>query len=75
VVPLFREHETCGQKFVPRSSEEKCKSLEAKLKSMEASPCIPRFAHPDIVIGLTILGYRYEQLRLTDIDEAVGMVR
>jgi hypothetical protein len=24
---------------------------------------------------LTILGYRYEQLRLTDIDEAVGMVR
>ena len=29
-----------------------------------------RFAHPDIVIGLTILGYRYEQLRLTDIDEA-----
>ncbi|CAE7236728.1 unnamed protein product, partial [Symbiodinium sp. KB8] len=29
------------------------------------------FAHPDIVIGLTILGYRYEYLRLTDIDEVI----
>ncbi|CAE7594349.1 unnamed protein product [Symbiodinium natans] len=29
------------------------------------------FAHPDIVIGLTILGYRYEFLRLTDIDEVI----
>ena len=40
---------------------------------MDIHACLPifsRFAHPDIVIGLTILGYRYEQLRLTDIDEA-----
>ncbi|CAJ1357239.1 unnamed protein product [Effrenium voratum] len=29
------------------------------------------FAHPDIVIGLTILGYRYENLRLADIDEVM----
>ena len=24
------------------------------------------FAHPDVVIGLTILAYRYEQLRMSD---------
>ncbi|CAJ1403476.1 unnamed protein product [Effrenium voratum] len=30
------------------------------------------FAHPDVVIGLTILAYRYEGLRREDFDEVLG---
>ncbi|MBK9963211.1 MAG: DUF3645 domain-containing protein [Saprospiraceae bacterium] len=29
------------------------------------------FAHPDIIIGLTILGYRYEGLRWTDFVDII----
>ncbi|CAJ1419897.1 unnamed protein product [Effrenium voratum] len=32
------------------------------------------FAHPDVVIGLTILAYRYEGLRREDFDEVLGML-
>eukprot|EP00759_Apiculatamorpha_spiralis_P019752 PhF_6_TR25516/c0_g1_i1/m.35642 len=30
------------------------------------------FAHPDIIIGLTILAYRYEGMRMTDFKELLG---
>jgi hypothetical protein len=33
------------------------------------------FAHPDVLIGLTILAYRYESLRFTDFEEIVGKVQ
>lgn len=33
------------------------------------------FAHPDITIGLTILGYRYEGLRYTDFDQIMNSLR
>ena len=32
------------------------------------------FAHPDVVIGLTVLAYRYEGLRRSDYDEVLGML-
>jgi len=32
------------------------------------------FAHPDIVIGLTVFAYRYEGLRRNDFDEVLGML-
>ena len=32
------------------------------------------FAHPDVVIGLTTLAYRYEGLRREDFDEVLGML-
>lgn len=32
------------------------------------------FAHPDVIIGLTVLAYRYEGLRWTDFDEVVKML-
>ena len=30
-----------------------------------------QFSHPDIVIGLTILAYRYEGLRFTDFESCI----
>eukprot|EP00756_Hemistasia_phaeocysticola_P010307 Hpha_TRINITY_DN15008_c2_g11::TRINITY_DN15008_c2_g11_i1::g.123864::m.123864 len=33
------------------------------------------FAHPDVVIGLTVLAYRYEGLRSGDFNEALGEVQ
>ncbi|CAK9107070.1 Calmodulin [Durusdinium trenchii] len=33
------------------------------------------FAHPDVVIGLTVLGYRYEGLRQTDIRTIVTQLK
>lgn len=33
------------------------------------------FAHPDVIIGLTILGYRYEGLRQTDFHDIVMSLR
>ena len=33
------------------------------------------FAHPDIVLGLTVLAYRYEGLRYTDFDQIVAQMR
>ena len=33
------------------------------------------FAHPDIIIGLTILGYRYEGLRWTDFVDIIESLR
>ena len=33
------------------------------------------FAHPDVVIGLTFLGYRYEGLRFEDFCEVIAEVR
>jgi hypothetical protein len=33
------------------------------------------FAHPDIILGLTILAYRYEGLRWADFEELIGNLR
>jgi hypothetical protein len=33
------------------------------------------FAHPDVVIGMTILGYRYEGLRWTDFKRTMRLLR
>eukprot|EP00756_Hemistasia_phaeocysticola_P010308 Hpha_TRINITY_DN15008_c2_g11::TRINITY_DN15008_c2_g11_i2::g.123952::m.123952 len=33
------------------------------------------FAHPDIVIGLSVMAYRYEGLREADFDEVLAMVQ
>uniref|UniRef100_A0A7S1J653 ubiquitinyl hydrolase 1 n=1 Tax=Eutreptiella gymnastica TaxID=73025 RepID=A0A7S1J653_9EUGL len=33
------------------------------------------FAHPDVIIGLTVLAYRYEGLRYSDFLEVVGSLR
>lgn len=33
------------------------------------------FAHPDIVIGLTVLAYRYEGLRQDDFEDIIGSLR
>lgn len=33
------------------------------------------FAHPDVAIGLTVLAYRYEGLRIGDFREAVGAMQ
>ena len=33
------------------------------------------FAHPDVVIGLTILGYRYEGLRWSDFEDIISNLR
>ena len=33
------------------------------------------FAHPDVVIGLTILAFRYEGLRRSDFDRLVKQLR
>jgi len=33
------------------------------------------FAHPDVVIGLSVLGYRYEGLRLSDVRTLVGQLK
>ena len=33
------------------------------------------FSHPDVVIGLTILAYRYEGLRPTDFDQVLRRLR
>jgi hypothetical protein len=33
------------------------------------------FAHPDVLIGLTILGYRYEGLRTTDVKDLVKQLK
>lgn len=32
------------------------------------------FAHPDVIIGLTVLAYRYEGLRWTDFEEVISML-
>jgi hypothetical protein len=34
-----------------------------------------QFSHPDIVIGLTILAYRYEGLRFSDFENVIGVLR
>jgi len=33
------------------------------------------FAHPDVIIGLTILAYRYEGLRMTDFNDIITSLR
>jgi hypothetical protein len=33
------------------------------------------FAHPDIILGLTILGYRYEGLRWSDFEDLIANLR
>ena len=33
------------------------------------------FAHPDVIIGLTVLAYRYSGLRYADFDTVIGHVR
>ena len=33
------------------------------------------FAHPDVIIGLTILAYRYSGMRYSDFDAVIGAVR
>jgi hypothetical protein len=33
------------------------------------------FSHPDVLIGLTVLAYRYEGLRLTDFHHVLRMLR
>lgn len=33
------------------------------------------FAHPDVIIGLTILAYRYEGLRWSDFEDIIGNIR
>ncbi len=33
------------------------------------------FAHPDVIIGLTILAYRYEGLRWTDFNDIIANLR
>jgi hypothetical protein len=33
------------------------------------------FAHPDVIIGLTVLAYRYEGLRWTDFEDLIGHMR
>ncbi|CAE7709872.1 unnamed protein product, partial [Symbiodinium microadriaticum] len=33
------------------------------------------FAHPDVIIGLTILAYRYEGLRWTDFEDIISNLR
>jgi len=33
------------------------------------------FAHPEVLIGLTIMAYRYEGLRTLDIREIVAMLK
>ena len=35
---------------------------------------LSEFAHPDVIIGLSILAYRYEGLRYTDFDEVIKML-
>jgi hypothetical protein len=33
------------------------------------------FAHPDVILGLTILGYRYEGLRWSDFEDIIANIR
>lgn len=34
-----------------------------------------RFAHPDVIVGLTILAYRYEGLRWSDFNDIIANLR
>lgn len=63
-----------------RNSEEANVSLARRLAAVPfIGKDIPsrasQFSHPDIVIGLTILAYRYEKLRMVDFENVVLELR
>lgn len=63
-----------------KNSQEKNVSLARRLAAIPfIGKDIPsrasQFSHPDIVIGLTILAYRYEGLRLTDFENILLELR
>ena len=67
-------------KYDMKNSEEKHISLSRQLAAIPfIGKDIPsrasQFSHPDIVIGLTILAYRYEGLRFTDFENVLTELR
>jgi len=57
--------------FMPRSRAKLAIPFVGKDVPSESS----EFAHPDVIIGLTILAYRYEGLRVTDFEDMVANLR
>ena len=64
----------------------RAKAVDAFMPSSRAVLAVPfvgkdvpsrssEFAHPDIIIGLTILGYRYEGLRESDFHDVIASLR
>ncbi|CCD20481.1 hypothetical protein, conserved, partial [Trypanosoma vivax Y486] len=67
---LLQPHELAilspeAQKLVPRSRQLMAIPFVAK----DVPSLSSEFAHPDVVIGLTVLAYRYEGMRLSDVKE------
>ncbi len=72
--------------IMSKEDYERAKSLDPYMPRTRAKLAIPfvgkdvpsrssEFAHPDIILGLTILAYRYEGLRWTDFTDMMTSIR
>ena len=72
--------------IMTKEDYERAKSLDPYMPRTRAKLAIPfvgkdvpsrssEFAHPDIILGLTILAYRYEGLRWTDFTDMMTSIR
>ena len=71
---LLKPHEMAEMKKVgglPRSR----RYLAVPFVGKDAPSHASEFAHPDVAIGVTILAYRYEGLRVVDFGPALRMLR